>query len=111
MSPNAAGPDPVLVPGKRFNCPHCGEDSIVRKKTLFDGWKAAGEILECSLCGKRVESGPADAAPDVARAASEKLKKAEVLLGSRLEPKTTLDREGLGRFCKNCAHYLVHPFQ
>ena len=111
MTPTEAGPDQVLVPGKPFTCPHCGEDSIVRKKTLFDGWKAAGEILVCSLCGKQVGNASADAGQSVARAADERLRKAESLLGSRLEPKKTLDREGIERFCKNCTHYLVHPFQ
>ena len=113
MSERPDHPAAVPAAGKPFLCPHCRQDSIVRKKTAFDGWKATGEILVCGLCGKQVGTVTANAAPAAAGRgeAEAKLKKAESLLGSRLEPRKTLDREGIERFCKNCVHYLVHPFQ
>ena len=103
---NSASP----VPGKPFTCPHCGEESIARKKTVMDGWRAAGQVVVCALCG--IEVGDADTAAKAEAGQQHKqMKDAEALLGTTLGERKTLTRDGSERFCKNCRHFFVHPFQ
>jgi predicted RNA-binding Zn-ribbon protein involved in translation (DUF1610 family) len=98
------------VPGKPFTCPHCGEESIARKQTVMDGWRTAGQIVVCALCGTEV-GNPDAAAKAEARQQDKRMKDAEALLGATLGERKTLTRDGTERFCKNCRHFLIHPFQ
>jgi len=104
-------PAPIPVPGRTFSCPHCGQETIVRKKTMYDGWKATGDLLVCGLCGKTLDSPAPTASGTKDSAELEQRKKAEALLGTTLDAHKTLARDDDAHFCKNCRHYIVHPFQ
>ena len=36
-------------------CSHCGEDTIVRKEPVYDGFKKMGDKIFCSSCGFEFE--------------------------------------------------------
>ncbi len=92
-----------------ITCPACGEKSIAKAKTLLDGFRPAGEVLVCMLCG--AELGKAEDAATAPAAASPACGALAALLGGGESAKPTLRREaGEGRFCRDCDHYLVHPF-
>ncbi len=99
-----------MRPGESVNCPHCGERTLTKSKKKMDGFTVVGESLVCALCGAELGTPEAEksAAPD--RAASDRL---AALLGDvSIEAKADLTPdEGYGRFCRNCLHFIEHPFK
>ena len=67
--------------GDSVDCPHCGEKTIVKTKNRMDGFAIVGSCLVCALCG--AELGGADLTPDA----------------------------DYGCFCRNCIHFIEHPFR
>jgi len=88
-------------------CPACGQDTLLKRETLYEGFKRSGEKLSCAACGHLF--------PDEA-AIPFKIKK--TMPGFGLQdvpppPKVFAEREVLeavGRLCRHCAHYVVNPF-
>ncbi|MDR0933191.1 MAG: hypothetical protein LBM70_09270 [Victivallales bacterium] len=97
--------------GEGFNCPHCGEKSVVKAKNKLDGFTLVGKVLICALCGAEIEdSGEKSSTP----AKSATIDRLAALLGqcdnSEVKADLTPD-ENYGRFCRNCVHFIEHPFK
>jgi len=88
-------------------CQACGQDALLKRKKVYDGFKHIGDQLSCSACGHVF---PNEAAVP--------FKAKKNLPGFELKdvpppPKVFGEREVLetvGRLCRHCAHYVVNPF-
>ncbi|NOY81218.1 MAG: hypothetical protein GXP31_09460 [Kiritimatiellaeota bacterium] len=106
-----------LKTGDEFRCPACGRDSVAVVEPRFEGWKRVGEDLVCGLCHAALKAAAVnEPVPD--RRELDVLRAKELLGLSR-------DKDG-GRkaadvlssgapdrdrhFCRDCRHYLLHPF-
>ena len=101
-----------MKPGDEYNCPHCGNNSFLKKETVMDGWTRKGDVLKCASCGHLVcelkeESGkPAD---PLKSDAADRLK--NLFGGEEFVEKPALKAEGdEANFCKDCAFLIPHPF-
>ena len=99
--------------GDRISCPHCGDNTFVKEEVVMDGWTVKGKKLTCAMCGHKlgdVEAGTADGSRDAAKEKA-KLSALSGLLGEKPVEKPKFDVAGdLRRFCKDCSHFVVHPF-
>jgi hypothetical protein len=99
--------------GDSFDCPHCGQGSFLKKESVMDGWRKAGEVLKCASCSATIcEIKPQVAQGDASKGSSAGLSKLASILGTDAEvPKPTLaSSEAEKRFCRDCAHLVAHPF-
>ena len=95
---------------EKIICPVCGEPSMSKLKTKLDGFRKVGEILVCMLCN--AELGSVDS-PDAAGDAQndKKLHDLGMLLGAAPVARARLTAaDDEKRFCKDCVHFLAHPF-
>lgn len=91
-----------------MRCPFCHEESFAKKKKIVENWQVVGEIEVCALCGSELEK-PADKADaDGGKAARNRL---AALLGGDESEKVTLAGSAESNFCRNCRHFLIHPFK
>ena len=91
-----------------MKCPFCGEDSFAKKKNIMDGWTLVKTVSVCALCGRELpEKEPAGAEnkTDARRAGL------AALLGEDLPEKVTLAGVSDRDFCRNCRHFIEHPFR
>lgn len=85
-------------------CPACGEEALLRREPVYDGFRKSGERLSCPLCGhlfsseEEVPFKPLDEAPRVFTEAD------------RTPSAQVFDEDGEIRFCRRCAEYIVNPF-
>jgi hypothetical protein len=101
--------------GLSIVCPHCGRETIVKRQRKMDGWTVVGDVYACALCRAELADIADDsgaASETRAREDSRRLKALESLLN---EDSASLQRPGLGddeeaRFCRDCVHFLKHPF-
>ena len=101
-----------MQPNEKIICPKCGEPSIAKLKARFDGFQAKGNVLCCMLCGAELEVA-ADRLPESSSAENngKKLNDLSVLLGATPVATARLAAaDDEKRFCKDCAHFLKHPF-
>ena len=91
-----------------MKCPHCKEESFAKKKNIMDGWKVAGCIEVCALCGKELASENRDGQKAAAPPKSARL---SALLGGESVEKITLAGKADSDFCRNCCNFVVHPFK
>lgn len=98
--------------GAEIICPHCGEDSFASQKTVMDGWTQIGEIFVCAACGAKLADIDDKSAEDNAvPAKSPGLSALAGALGVEEAEKPTIElSEDEKRFCRDCAHFVSHPF-
>ena len=97
-----------MMPGDKFKCPKCGSESVLVRKTVMDGWTKKGEMLACALCSAKISDYLEEMDKRPAKESSAKLAS---FLGVREISQKRLDsKEGEKRFCRDCAHYIAHPF-
>ena len=98
-----------MQPNDKIICPVCKEESMAKLQNKMDGFTAVGKVLVCMLCGAELE---AYKAPESAAGGKEKrLEQLGMLLGAAPSATVRLaaaDEEK--RFCKDCKHFLKHPF-
>jgi len=93
--------------GDIFVCSHCRRESVAKMQRVMDGWTFLGERLICALCGTPVGETPST---DAEGPASTSRRRALDLLGENpVKEPVPLEAE-VGHFCKDCAHFLRHPF-
>jgi len=100
-----------MKPGDSVNCPHCGQDVFLVKKTLMDGWAKLGDMLSCSACTEKIADIEADNPIESANNKSESANKLAIFLDTEKESAPALaadDSEKL--FCRDCNHLVQHPF-
>ena len=97
--------------GDQIKCPHCGNETFLEKKVLMDGWTNLGEVLACNMCGEKI----ADIDNEPKELLPEKNDNAKDLLSNFLgveeieHPTLTATKEEK-KFCRDCKHYIAHPF-
>jgi len=100
-----------LKPGAAFHCPKCDRDSVIKVVRRMEGWKCVGEELVCAFCQTEVYRSEADSDscdsgekvdPGVARLAG--------FLGQEIRPRQKLTTDEDSHFCRDCRHFLRHPF-
>ncbi len=105
--------DNAMRQGDDIHCGNCGRDAFVVSKSVMDGWTKKGEVFACSACGAEIAPVPFGGS-DVGGAGGASPKATEraasflgvgIEDGKRLE---ALDEES--RFCRDCAHFISHPF-
>lgn len=74
--------------GRKFFCVSCGQESLVKIVTRYDGFTPAGEMEVCAFCG-------ADSPGEIP---------------SESGLPEGLRREGPRRVCYLCAEYVLNPF-
>lgn len=92
-----------------MRCPVCKEDSFPKKKLKTEGWKVVGEIEYCALCGAEWKKESAVSSAD-SKASGSKSRLA-ALLGDDLPEKIELSGCADTCFCRNCRHFIIHPFK
>ena len=94
---------------EKIICPVCGEPSMAKLKTQMDGFRKVGEVLVCMMCNAELEPYRAETAAAVAE--TRKLNDLGVLLGAVPVARARLTAaDDEKRFCKDCAHFMPHPF-
>ena len=87
-----------------MNCPGCGDEALLRREPVYEGFTKTGETLTCSSCGHVFASegevpfldGPKRPA---VFSAADRSRKVEIF-----------ESDEKGRNCRYCAHYVVNPF-
>jgi hypothetical protein len=103
----------------KVNCPVCGESTVpVRRSERLD-WSTVDVFWACALCGARLSiedkttGGSAEPEPETSPESIDKLAGflgddlAEIKHGSA---KDLLDDGSEIQFCRDCKHFLKHPF-
>ena len=93
-----------------MRCPFCKEDSFAKKKRITEGWKVVGEVDVCALCGAELPRNDSATPADDGDKNDSKSRLA-ALLGGDFSEKVTLGGEADLKFCRNCKHFLQHPFK
>jgi len=86
-----------------INCVACGQESLLKREPLYEGFKKVGERLSCFACGHEYAS------------------EAEVLFKEKRAPKVfdasdaprtvkVLKKNEADRLCRFCKHYVINPF-
>ena len=91
-------------------CCSCGCKTVFKTEKVFEGWDCVGEKRRCLLCGAEQPA----ATPDEAKAAAAKSiqRVADLLGGEVAVPGKASDllAGGASGFCKDCRHFVPHPF-
>ena len=98
-----------MLPNDKIICPACKEESMAKLKNKMDGFTTVGKVLVCMLCGAELEEYKAS--ETAAGGNEKKLEQLGMLLGAAPSAMVRLaaaDEEK--RFCKDCKHFLKHPF-
>jgi len=74
----------------------------------MDGWKVAGCIEVCALCGAQLSNEKSGEKEDDMPPKSARL---SALLGGVIVEKITLSGKADSDFCRNCCNFIVHPFK
>lgn len=94
--------------GESIVCPLCGDKTIVKEHRKLDGFKLAGVEFRCMLCSGKLGEGsmPGETVPEVPKS-----NPFASLLGEKTAAAPTLADGGPeARFCRDCRHFIVHPF-
>ncbi len=92
-------------------CPACGEKTLVKLKTVHTDWNRAEKIFICALCGAELgKPGKTDSA-DSANDHQRLDRLASLLGGGEIERPTLAPGDEHGHFCRNCVHFIAHPFK
>ena len=91
------------VKSAEARCPACGRESLLLRKTKYDGFTKIGEETTCAACGHVF------AEPDIPAAAP---KKSDIFGADDQPKKIELFKTGeVEKLCRHCLHYTVNPFR
>ena len=101
----------MTQPGGKILCSECGRESVAKLQRTMDGWRATSECLVCALCGA-VISVPVsdDVEPPTPDSGATALTALADLLGEAPAARQTLEHDIEEHFCRDCCHFLLHPF-
>lgn len=86
-----------------INCPACGNEALLRREPVYEGFRKTGEALLCAGCGHRFDSEAE--VPFVTRRAASVFTADE-----RPRPVVLFSEDEKTRNCRHCVHYLKNPF-
>jgi len=89
--------------GPEIVCSECGADVLVKRETVYDGFKKVGEEFSCPICRHKFASEE-----DVPYKASKKLS----IFDESDKPRVidVFADEERCQNCRYCDHYMVNPF-
>lgn len=93
----------MTTPSAQIVCSACGEDSLVVRTPVYDGFTRTGETLTCACCGHEYASE--DEVPFKGPSKSAVFDESDA--PDSIDPFKNDER---GRLCRYCKHYLVNPF-
>ena len=99
--------------GDEFDCPHCGASTFLKQESILDeaGWRKIGEALFCAACSEKIEDIVDEEPNSFVQKDKKELSALASLLGTEPEKKVRLQESaGDTHFCKDCKHFIVHPF-
>lgn len=84
-------------------CSACGEHTVLKRVTKYDGFKKVGEVLKCAACGHEFAAESEAPAP---------LKPRPSIFDESDAPRVPriFDDDEKGRLCRYCVHFVVNPF-
>jgi predicted RNA-binding Zn-ribbon protein involved in translation (DUF1610 family) len=86
-----------------IHCPACGNEALLIREPVYQGFTRTGETLRCSACGHVF---PNEAAVPFKHTTSKPLfSKAELPTAPQV-----FEADENKRLCRYCAHYIVNPF-
>lgn len=85
-------------------CRNCGEDTLLKREAVYDGFAKIGEKRTCSSCGYVYDS-EADI-PFKAKCEEPKIF-TDADRSARVE---VFDEDENAQLCRYCANYIVNPF-
>ena len=98
--------------GDEIICKYCGKNSFLVKKTIMDGWTKVEDVLICSSCSLEIQK----ICKEEKLSGKEEIKNSSLdkfssFLGTKQVKKLVIkSNEGEKRFCRDCKHYISHPF-
>ncbi|MBQ8754003.1 MAG: hypothetical protein IJZ19_03165 [Lentisphaeria bacterium] len=96
--------------GESKVCPQCGEKSFAKEKKVMENWSVKELRLVCSFCGADWGLPDADEKTAAVNKAADRF---AALLGEveKSEKADISPTEDYGKFCRNCKHFITHPFK
>ena len=108
-------------------CSECGEETLLKRETLYDGFKKVGEKLTCSACSheyadesdvpfkekKKSSIFDDDDSPKSYNIFSDEDKTSAPDIFSEEDKSKKVDifkGEEKGRNCRHCVNYIINPF-
>lgn len=85
-------------------CVACGQEALVVRQPVYEGFKKTGEVFVCASCGYRCET---ESDVPFKRASEEPKIFTEA---DRPEQIAVFEDNEHQRLCRYCAHYVVNPF-
>lgn len=84
-------------------CPACGKETLLKRTPRYEGFKRAGEDLNCASCGH--------AYANEAEVPFKTKTQSNLFNRSELDAKPEIFKpDEAARLCRLCAHYVVNPF-
>jgi len=84
-------------------CSECGQESILLRKTKYDGFTKTGETLVCSSCGFEYENE--EAVPF-----KQKTEETFFTDADRSKEIAVFSENEASSLCRYCTYYVVNPF-
>lgn len=98
--------------GDRIVCPHCRQETFAKEHVVMADWTVKEKILQCPLCGARLPVVETTAPPPAEEKKAASLDALSQLLGGeKLERPDYTIAADVKRFCKDCRHFIAHPFR
>jgi hypothetical protein len=97
--------------GDEVNCPHCGRSSFLKKVNVMDGWTKKGDILACAACSAKIADLKLTSKSESEEKSAALSSLKSFLSEEKSEKKICIsasDDEKM--FCKDCLHFIKHPF-
>ncbi|MBN2640424.1 MAG: hypothetical protein JXR78_02100 [Victivallales bacterium] len=98
--------------GEKIICPLCKQETFVKEGAILDGWTVTAKILKCALCDGKLADFPEPATePATDKNKNTGLSAFANFLGedAPVSVKHNISQD-VRRFCKDCAHFIEHPF-
>lgn len=95
--------------GEITECPHCGQSTVIKEKILIDGWEKTEKVLACAICGQKIANIPDPLAVQAQKSNILSGLAAMFHIESEEKPEIKADDDEK-RFCRDCAHFIAHPF-
>jgi hypothetical protein len=100
-----------MKPGDKTTCPECGEETFSKLKPVLDGWTKIGNILICGLCEHKLcDYEPETMELHSAQPNAKTSALADLLGGVKIEKPVITVSDEERQFCRDCQHFVVHPF-
>lgn len=85
-------------------CSVCSKDTLLKRESIYEGFKKVGEELSCAACGHIFQTE-----------ADVPFKEAKVTTSiftddDRTQPIQIFNADENSRLCRYCANYVINPF-